>query len=451
MASCEKILSAAREHQVDIIGISGLITPSLDEMVHVAKEMEREGFTLPLLIGGATTSKMHTAVKIAPGYKGPVIHVLDASRAVGVVSSLLNPATKDEFVRAYREEQVKLRQEHLTQQADKKLLPIAEARTRRKAPAIPAEPPAKPAFIGVRTLRDFPLEQIVPFIDWSPFFHTWEVRGRYPKILEDPIVGSRAQELFNDAQALLKRIVKEKLLRAHAVYGFFPANSVGDDVAVFADESRKDKRATFHFLRQQMSKPEGQHNHCLADFIAPALDASEQNTAVPAEDYIGAFAVTTGHGVDELCQIFEKDQDDYNSIMTKAIADRLAEAFAECLHKTAREDWGYGKSESLSAEDMIHERYRGIRPAAGYPACPDHTEKTTLWELLEAEKHTGIRLTESFAMWPASSVSGLYFSHPESKYFAVGKIARDQVLDYQARKQMDLNTIERWLGPYLNY
>ncbi len=439
MVSCEKILATARERKVDVIGISGLITPSLDEMAHVAKEMKREGFDIPLLIGGATTSRAHTSVKIAPGYNQPVVHVLDASRAVGVVGSLINSQLKPAFVEKNLADQEKLRREHLAQRDTKPLLTIETARERRTPITWQAGDVAKPAFSGVRTLDNFSLEELVPYIDWSPFFHTWELRGRYPAILED----AKAKELFEDAQTLLKLIVREKLFTARGVYGFFPANSAGDDIELYTDESRAKLLTTFHTLRQQMDKPAGQFNHALADFIAPKA------TGLP--DYLGAFAVTTGHGTDELAKKFEKDHDDYNSIMTKALADRLAEAFAECLHKRARMDWGYGRTENLTNEDLIREKYRGIRPAAGYPACPDHTEKGILWQLLDVEKNADIKLTESYAMWPASSVSGLYFAHPEAKYFGVGKIDRDQMIDYHLRKQMDLRTVERWLAPNLNY
>ncbi len=439
MVSCEKILATARERKVDLIGISGLITPSLDEMAHVAKEMKREGFEIPLLIGGATTSRAHTSVKIAPGYNQAVVHVLDASRAVGVVGSLINPALKPAFIAKNLADQDKLRRDHLAQRDTKPLLSIGVARERRTPIEWKAGDIPKPSFTGARVLENVPLSELVPFIDWSPFFHTWELRGRYPSILEDP----KAKELFDDAQKLLQRIVTEKLLTARGAYGFYPANSVGDDIELYTDESRTKVLTTFHTLRQQMEKPSGQFNHALADFIAP------KSTGLP--DYLGAFAVTAGHGTDELAKQFEKDHDDYNSIMTKALADRLAEAFAEYLHKRAREDWGYGKTENLTTEDLIREQYRGIRPAAGYPACPDHTEKGLLWQLLDAERQTGIRLTESYAMWPASSVSGLYFAHPEAKYFGVGKINRDQVLDYHLRKGMDLRVVERWLSPNLNY
>ena len=442
MVPCEQILKIARDKKVDIIGLSGLITPSLDEMVHVAREMTREGFHVPLLIGGATTSKAHTAVKIAPGYHEPVLHVLDASRAVGVVSQLLNSEQKAKLIETNRLQQVGIRDSHQTR-GPKALLSIEQARERKFSSDWPALDIPKPAFLGARVLDPVPLERIVPFIDWSPFFHTWELRGRYPKILDDPEVGPKAKELFDDAQALLQKIIQQKLLTAKAVYGFFPANSVGDDIELYTDESRSTMRAIFHTLRQHGPKPEGQHNQALADFIAPKA------SGVP--DYLGAFAVTTGVGIESLCHRFQQEHDDYNAIMAQALADRLAEGLAELLHKQARDDWGYGSAEQLSVEDLIRERYRGIRPAPGYPACPDHTEKRTLFDLLQAEQHAGITLTESFAMYPASSVSGLYFAHPEARYFSVGKLGRDQVLDYQGRKQMDLQTMERWLSPNLNY
>ncbi|HZM05210.1 MAG TPA: methionine synthase [Candidatus Saccharimonadales bacterium] len=438
MVPCEKILQTAREQNVDIIGLSGLITPSLDEMQHVAREMKRQGFTLPLLIGGATTSKAHTSVKIAPHYDEGVVHVIDASRAVGVVSHLMSPKLKPAYVKKNREEQEKLREQHSGQRA--KLISIEEARRRGPKFEWKAEDLAKPEFIGARTLMSVPLEEIVPLIDWSPFFHTWELRGRYPAILQHEKYGSQARELFADAQGLLDRIVNKKLLRATGVYGFFPANSIGDDVEIYTDATRKHVLATFHFLRQQIEKPGCQPNLCLADFVAPE-----------GEDYMGAFAVTSGMGADELAKEFKSNNDDYNAIMTEALADRLAEGFAEYLHRKTRTEWGYGKTENLTVEQLIDEQYRGIRPAAGYPACPDHTEKWTLWNILDVEKQTGIRLTESCAMWPGSSVSGLYFAHPQSKYFGVGKLDRDQVMDYHRRKGMDLAVIERWLGPSLNY
>jgi 5-methyltetrahydrofolate--homocysteine methyltransferase len=438
MVPCDTILKIARERQVDLIGLSGLITPSLDEMGHVAREMTREGFQMPLLIGGATTSKAHTAVKIAPAYPQPVIHVLDASRAVGVVGSLLNPAQKTSFAESNRLDQERVRQAH-QDRGPKSLLTLAQARERKTPIDWQTTEIPTPSFVGIRVLDGFPLDGIVPFIDWSPFFHTWELRGRYPQILDDP----KAKELFDDAQNLLNQIVAHKLLTARAVYGFFPANSIGDDIELYQDDSRSAVLMTFHTLRQQMPKPDGQFNQALADFIAP------KSTGRP--DYLGAFAVTSGIGVEALCARFEKDHDDYNSIMAKALADRLAEGFAELLHKQARVDWGYGAGERFGYDDLIRERYRGIRPAPGYPACPDHTEKQALFDLLQVEKHAGIRLTETFAMYPASSVSGLYFAHPAAKYFAVGKLGRDQVIDYHLRKQMDLRTVERWLGPNLNY
>ena len=442
MVPCDKILKAARKEKVDMIGLSGLITPSLDEMGHVAKEMQREGFTLPLLIGGATTSRVHTAVKIAPAYERGTLHVLDASRAVGVVGKLLSEDGCDDFIVANAKLQDELREKHYSKRKAKPLLPIAEARAR--APRIDwrADDIPQPDFTGVRVEDDFPLETLVEFIDWSPFFHAWELQGRYPKIFEDATVGEKAKELFGDAKELLDRIVGEKLFTAKCSYGFFPANRVGDDVELFIDDTRTKRLAKFQFLRQQNDKV-SEENHSLADFIAP----SETGMA----DHIGAFAVTAGHGVEELAKAFEADNDDYNAIMAKALGDRLAEAFAECLHARVRREWGYGADESLSSDELIREKYRGIRPAAGYPACPDHTEKRLLWELLDAEKHTGISLTESYAMWPASSVSGLYFAHPRAKYFGVGKIDRDQVEDWATRKNMTLADAERWLAPNLNY
>ena len=441
MVPCEKILARAKEEQVDMIGLSGLITPSLDEMAYNAKEMTRQGFDIPLLIGGATTSKAHTAVKIAPGYPEPVVHVTDASLAVNVVRQLLSKEAKSGFVEKVRQQQQQSREAYEGKKTMKKLLPLEEARKRRTPIDWQTSERTTPSFLGTRVIDDQPLSDLVPVIDWSPFFHTWELKGRYPKIFEAPIVGSKAKELFDDAQGLLKDILDNRLLTAKAVYGLFPANSVDDDIEVYTDESRSEVLTTFHTLRQQLEKPEGDANYALADFIAP------KSTGLA--DYLGGFAVTTGIGIEALCERFEKDHDDYNSIMAKALADRLAEAFAEWLHREVRKAWGYGKEENLSAEDLIRERYRGIRPAPGYPACPDHTEKRILFDLLEAEKVTGIYLTETFAMFPASSVSGLYFAHPQAKYFAVGKIDHDQVKDYAARKQMDVATVERWLSPNL--
>ncbi|HVZ85576.1 MAG TPA: methionine synthase [Polyangia bacterium] len=438
MVPCEKILARAREVNADVIGLSGLITPSLDEMTHVAREMERQGFKLPLLIGGATTSKAHTAVKIAPHYSEPVVHVLDASRAVPVTTSLLSTEGKPAFVAQHRAEYEDLRKLHSgTRQ---KLIPLAEARARRTPIAWRAEDVPAPEFLGVRALDDVPLATLREYIDWTPFFHTWELKGVYPRILEHEKYGEQARQIFAEGNALLDTIVKQKLLRARGVYGFFPARGVGDDVALLRGGG--EELARFHFLRQQAVK-DGDPSRSLADFIAPAETG--------LRDHIGGFAVTTGIGLKELCDRFRAQQDDYNAIMAEALADRLAEAFAEYLHERVRHQWGYGAREDLSKEQLIHEAYRGIRPAAGYPACPDHTEKAALWQLLDVERNTGMLLTESFAMWPGSSVSGLYFAHPESRYFTVGKIGRDQVLDYHQRKGMTVEEIERWLGPNLGY
>jgi 5-methyltetrahydrofolate--homocysteine methyltransferase len=412
-------------------------------MAHVAREMEREGFTLPLLIGGATTSRAHTAIKIAPAYRQPVVHVLDASRAVGVVSQLINPEARPAFARHNSEEQERLREQHRGRREQRSLLPLEEARRRRLRIDWPQTEIARPSFLGLRVLERFPLGQIVPYIDWTPFFQTWELRGRYPAIFEDETVGARARELFDDARCLLARMVDEEWLNARAVYGFFPANSLGDDIELYTDEARTHVRTIFHTLRQQMEKPETGANLALADFIAP------KETGIA--DYLGAFAVTSGHGLDVVVERFKKEHDDYNAIMATALADRLAEAFAELLHQKARAEWGYGLNENLTHEELIRERYRGIRPAAGYPACPDHTEKRLLFDLLQAEENAGMSLTENFAMLPASSVSGLYFAHPRSHYFGVGRIERDQVLEYARRKGMDVRSVERWLLPNLSY
>jgi 5-methyltetrahydrofolate--homocysteine methyltransferase len=443
MISSEKILAAARELKVDVVGLSGLITPSLDEMVHVAKEMEREGFHLPLLIGGATTSKAHTAVKIAPHYSKATVHVLDASRAVGVVGALLSDTQRDEFVANNVLEHEKARVAHEKKRPAKPILPLAESRRRRFAADWTASDLPVPAFTGVRVIDDLPLGEIARYIDWSPFFHAWEIRGRYPALLDDPELGPRCRELFDDAQRLLHRLIDQKLLAGKAVYGFFPANSVGDDIELYADESRDAVLATIHTLRQQMDKPDGQPDYALADFIAPKESGRR--------DYFGAFALTTGLGVDEIARAYEADHDDYNAILTKALADRLAEASAEWLHRQARIAWGFGRDENLSNDDLIKEKYRGIRPAPGYPACPDHTEKRLLFDLLQAEKNASVHLTENFAMHPASSVSGFYFGHPEAKYFGVGMIGRDQVEDYAQRKGMEIPAVEKWLAPSLNY
>ncbi|MGB8341367.1 MAG: methionine synthase, partial [Chthoniobacterales bacterium] len=451
MVPADKILETARARQADIIGLSGLITPSLDEMVHVAQEMERQEFRLPLLIGGATTSRAHTAVKIAPHYRESVVHVHDASRAVGVVSTLLNPDARLKFNVTMRSDYERLRKDHADRSREKKMLALGQAQANRLPIDWSSYQPPVPEFLGVRVMTSdldadalaVSLATLVEYIDWSPFFHAWELRGRYPAILNDEVVGKQARELFADAQELLERIVSAKLLTVRGVYGFWPANSLGDDVEIYRDDSRSGLINRFHFLRQQMQKPAGQPNYCLADFVAP------KDSGI--RDYLGGFAVTAGIGADELAKQFQSEQDDYSAIMTKALADRLAEAFAEFLHREARIAWGFGKSESVMKEDLIRERYRGIRPAPGYPASPDHVEKRTLFGLLQAKQNTGITLTESFAMHPGASVSGLYFSHPESRYFAVGKIERDQARDYAVRKGASLGEIEKWLSPNLNY
>jgi 5-methyltetrahydrofolate--homocysteine methyltransferase len=442
MVPCEKILDTARAEGVDMIGLSGLITPSLDEMVHVAREMERQGIQLPLLIGGATTSAKHTAVRIAPAYKQPTIHVLDASRAAGVVEKLLNPERRDELVRRNVAEQKQL-VESYNQRQQIKLVSYDDAIARGFKTDWTRVRIDKPSFTGKRVLDHFPLEKLVPYIDWSPFFMTWELKGKFPRIFDDEKFGDAARKLYDDAQRLLEEIVSKKLLTAKAVYGFWPAASLGDDVALYTDETRQHELTRFHFLRHQWERVGQKDFVSLADFVAP--------TNSGRADYLGAFAVTAGLGCDELAKKFDQDHDDYNSIMTKALADRLAEAFAECLHQQARNDWGYGGEEKLAADELIAEKYRGIRPAAGYPACPDHTEKQILFALLDAEKSTGISLTESFAMWPAASVSGLYFGHPQSRYFAVDRITRDQAENYARRKGLPLAEVERWLSPNLGY
>ncbi|MGO9340695.1 MAG: methionine synthase [Terracidiphilus sp.] len=441
MVSCEKILERAKAENADLIGLSGLITPSLDEMVHVAREMERQGFKLPLLIGGATTSRAHTAVKIAPHYSEPVVHVLDASRAVPVTTSLLSDDGKAEFIAQHRAGYEALRKAHSSPRP--KLVSLETARQRHTPIEWRAEDLPVPEFTGVRVLDNFPLATLREFIDWTPFFHTWELKGAYPRILDDERQGPQARQIFTEANALLDRIIAENLITARGVYGFFPSSPVGDDVELYTDSQRATVLERFHFLRQQTQKDANELCRSLADFIAP------KETGL--RDHIGAFAVTSGIGLKELCDGFRARHDDYNAIMAEAIADRLAEAFAECLHKRVRDEWGYGRAEALSTDELIHEKYRGIRPAAGYPACPDHTEKGTLWRLLNVESNTGMQLTESFAMWPGSSVSGLYFAHPESRYFSLGKIDRDQVADYAGRKGMTVAEVERWLGQNLNY
>ncbi|HKR53586.1 MAG TPA: methionine synthase [Chthoniobacterales bacterium] len=459
MVPAAKILETARAVKADVIGLSGLITPSLDEMVHVAQEMERENFRVPLLIGGATTSRAHTAVKIAPHYKSSTVHVLDASRAVGVVNKLSNPKLAKSFGDETRADYERLRAEHSAKVDQRQLLTIAQARDNRTTIDWSVYQPPKPDLLGLQvfstsdssrqaaeanrladcTGQTIALETLISFIDWSPFFHTWELRGRYPAIFDDAAIGKQARELFDDAQELLAKIVNQDLLQARGVIGFWPANAIGDDVELFTDEARSCRLTTLNFLRQQMRKPQGQFNHCLADYVA-----SQQ-------DYIGGFAVTAGMGADEVAAKFKAEHDDYNAILLKALADRLAEAFAEYAHKLARNAWGFGRDENLRTEDLIREKYRGIRPASGYPACPDHAEKRTLFDLLDAEKNAGIKLTESFAMHPGASVSGLYFSHPEAKYFGVGKIGRDQVEDYASRRGEPVETVEKRLATNLGY
>lgn len=433
MVPPQKILDAAIEHDVDAIGLSGLITPSLDEMVFLASEMQRQGFTIPLLIGGATTSRAHTAVKIQPVYHGPLVHVNDASRAVPVVQKLLS-ASADDYQNEVRADYDRLREQYATRIAERRFASINQARTHRYRPDFAAKP-APPAQYGVFPLRNYPLEDLVPYIDWTPFFQAWELHGKYPRILSDELVGSHAQSLFDDAQEMLRQVVAERWITAHGVYGFFPARQDGDDIAVQTAGGER----RFLTLRQQGQKAEGQPYHALADFIDPA-----------GQDTLGLFAVTTGHGVDERCQQFKAENDDYRALMLQALADRLAEAFAERLHQRVRmEFWGYQASETLSNEDLIAEEYQGIRPAPGYPACPDHLEKDLLFELLQAELHTGLHLTESKAMYPTAAVSGYYFGHPEAKYFGLAKIDRDQIADYASRRGIALTEAERWLSPLL--
>lgn len=441
MVPCEKILERAKTEKADVIGLSGLITPSLDEMVHVAREMERQGFKLPLLIGGATTTRAHTAIKIAPHYSEPVVHVLDASRAVPVTTSLLSDDGKDAFVTQHRAEYEAVRKSHSAPR--QKVVALETARARRTPIEWRAEDLPTPKITGVRVLDNFPLAELRDFIDWSPFFHAWGMKGIYPRILEHEEQGAQARQVFAEGNALLDRIIEKNLITARGVYGLFPANAVGDDVELYTDATRGKVLGRFHFLRQQSNREGNEPCRSLSDFIAP------KETGLP--DHIGAFAVTSGIGLKELCDRFRAEHDDYNAIMAEALADRLAEAFAECLHKRVRDEWGYGCEEGLSNADLIQEKYRGIRPAAGYPACPDHTEKGPLWHLLDVQANTEIQITESFAMWPGSSVSGLYFAHPESRYFSLGKIDRDQVADYHERKGMSIAEVERWLGPNLNY
>jgi 5-methyltetrahydrofolate--homocysteine methyltransferase len=445
MVPAAKILETAKKENVDIIGLSGLITPSLDEMVHVASEMEREGMEMPLLIGGATTSRVHTAVKIHPAYeRGQAVYVTDASRAVGVVSSLISKESRGATIERVRAEYAKVADAHRRSEADKQRLPLAKARANAFKVDWSGYAPKKPSFTGTRTYGSYEVADLVPYIDWTPFLQTYEFKGRFPAILEDPVQGPAAKALFDDAQTMLRQIVEERWFNPKAVIGFWPANSVGDDIRLFTGESRQETLATFHGLRQQLSKRDGRPNTCISDFVAPA------ETGIA--DYVGAFVVTAGLEEVRIAERFERANDDYRSILVKALADRIAEAFAERMHERVRKEfWGYAPDENFTADDLVHEKYDGIRPAPGYPAQPDHTEKVTLFDLLKAESRIGVRLTESYAMWPGSSVSGLYLAHPEAHYFGVAKVERDQVEDYALRKGMDIAAVERWLGPILNY
>jgi 5-methyltetrahydrofolate--homocysteine methyltransferase len=452
MVPANQILEKAKEENVDIIGLSGLITPSLDEMVHMAKEMQRLDFKIPMMLGGATTSKAHTAVKIDQNYQHPTVWVKDASRAVGVAQNLISKGLKTDFVKKLEDEYDLVRKNHAGRRAQTKWLSIEAARDNKSKINWQDYTPPVPNDLGIQVFDDMPLDFLVPYIDWTPFFHAWELKGVYPKVLNDPIKGKEARKLFADAEAMLQKIISEKWLTARAIIGLFPANSVEDDIEVYDNNGQS--KMTLHHLRQQTEKPPGKANRCLSDFVAPKESG--------LKDYVGGFVVTTGIGIDEHVKRFEAEHDDYSAIMLKALADRLAEAFAEHMHDRVRHiNWGYEsgdwtpsiglKNKSFDNENLVKEKYSGIRPAPGYPACPDHTEKPLLWQLLDAEKHTGVTLTESNAMWPASSVSGWYFSHPESSYFAAGKINRDQVEDYAKRKGMSVTETERWLSPNLGY
>src|SRR4051794_5949773 len=446
MVPAAKILETAKAEEADIIGLSGLITPSLDEMCHVAGEMERQGFDLPLMIGGATTSRVHTAVKIHPNYRrGQAVYVTDASRAVGVAQSLMSKEARPGYVADIRTEYARIAAAHARGEENKQRLSLKAARANAlKLNWSGNEVPPRPAFMGTKVLADYSIAELVPYIDWTPFFTTWELTGKYPAILDDATVGQAARSLFDDAQAMLRKIADEHWFRAAAVVGFWPANSEGDDILVYGDEAREKPIAVLHTLRQQLTRREGRANLALADFIAPR--------ASKLADYVGAFMVTAGIGEDEIAERFKRANDDYSSIMVKALADRLAEAFAERLHQRVRKEfWAYVPDEKLSNVELIAEKYRGIRPAPGYPAQPDHTEKEALFRLLDVERRVGVKLTESFAMWPGASVCGLYFGHPESHYFGVGKIERDQVEDYAKRKGWSVEEAEKWLAPILNY
>ncbi len=445
MVPSDRILETARAEKADIIGLSGLITPSLEEMVNVAGEMEREGFSVPLLIGGATTSKVHTAVKINPHYqRGQAIYVTDASRAAGVVSHLLSRETRDQYIADIRSDYAEVAERHARAEAAKQRLPLARAR----ANAMPIDwagyTPPKPSFLGTRVFTDWDLRDLANCFDWSPYFQAWDFKGRYPALLDDKDQGEAARSVWHDTQILLDQLIAEKWFHPRAVVGFWPANAFGDDIRLYTDETRRQELAAFHGLRQQMAKREGRPNVCLSDFVAPVESGKP--------DYIGGFVVTAGAEEEVISERFARDNDDYKSIIVKALADRFAEGFAERLHQKVRtEFWGYAPNEAISDSELTNEAYRGIRPAPGYPAQPDHTEKQTLFDLLDAEKATGVRLTESFAMWPGSSVSGVYFAHPEAYYFGVAKIERDQVEDYAGRKNMPVEEVERWLAPILNY
>lgn len=443
MVSCDEILKKAKELGADVIGMSGLITPSLDEMVHNAQEMERLGFTQPLLIGGATTSKAHTAIKIAPHYSGVVHHVLDASLVVNVCSDLANDKKRDDYVRALKKDQEAIRVRHAASNNEKDYLSIGEARDKRFKTDWASVRIDTPERLGIMVEHEIPLADVVPYIDWSPFFWTWELKGLYPGILTHAKWGTQAKELFKDAQAMLEDIINGKRFQARAVQAFWPANSVGDDVEIYTDDTRATVLSRFHFLRQQRKKTDEPIYYCLSDFVAPKESGRK--------DYIGGFCVTSGAEVEAYADSFKVRHDDYSAILAKALGDRFAEALAEMMHLKMRNVWGYGEAEKLTIDELIKEKYRGIRPAPGYPACPDHTEKRNLFDLLQAEETAHVRLTENMAMYPPSSVSGLYFAHPEAKYFRVGQIAKDQVEDYSRRKMMDLASVERWLAPNLGY
>jgi 5-methyltetrahydrofolate--homocysteine methyltransferase len=444
MVPYAKILETAKREGADFIGLSGLITPSLDEMVTVAREMQRQEFTVPLLIGGATTSPAHTSVKIAPQYQSPVVYVKDASRSVGICQTLMTASARDEFVRKIAEDHERRREQHAGKKAKVPEVTLQQARANKRPIDWPMYKAQRPLVLGVRTFDDYPLAELLSYIDWMPFFNAWEFAGKFPDVLTDAVVGEAASNLYADARRMLKQLIAEKWLRANAVIGLFAANSVEDDIEIYADDTRTRPLTTLNFLRQQKGKAPGQPHECLADYVAPKASG--------LRDYMGAFAVTTGIGIEAHVARFEREHDDYSSIMLKALADRLAEAAAEHFHERVRRElWGYAEHETLTNEQLIKEDYQGIRPAPGYPACPDHTEKAKLWELLDVKRHAGISLTESFAMYPTAAVSGWYFAHPDARYFAIGKIDRDQAIDYARRKGMGVDVIERWLAPNLGY